>query len=108
MIRRPPCSPLFPYTTLFRSQGLDDIDLAGEGIRSAAHGDLRVLWPEAENKLARRPVANRDAALSTMKTTVGRGPVDQIHRWGAAEAGHEEIGGPGVDLGRRREQLEAT
>src|SRR2546422_1593635 len=33
MIRRPPRSTLFPYTTLFRSVGEDNVDLAsGEGV----------------------------------------------------------------------------
>src|SRR5438067_5842386 len=27
MIRRPPCSTLFPYTTLFRSLGVADVEL---------------------------------------------------------------------------------
>src|SRR2546430_16244429 len=31
MIRRPPRSTLFPYTTLFRSHGLEGIGLDGEG-----------------------------------------------------------------------------
>src|SRR5438132_11601986 len=32
MIRRPPRSTLFPYTTLFRSQALDQIDRVGPDI----------------------------------------------------------------------------
>src|SRR2546429_5948674 len=32
MIRRPPRSTLFPYTTLFRSQGHADIALSGSGL----------------------------------------------------------------------------
>src|SRR2546430_13689301 len=31
MIRRPPRSTLFPYTTLFRSHGLEGIGIDGEG-----------------------------------------------------------------------------
>src|SRR3712207_7561573 len=31
MIRRPPRSTLFPYTTLFRSEDVLDLDLAGDG-----------------------------------------------------------------------------
>src|SRR5439155_439979 len=88
------------------AQGLDDIDLAGEGIRSATHGDLRMFWPEPEHELARRPVVDWECALSPLKMTIGYRPVEQIHRRGAAEASHEEVGGPGVDLGRRRELLE--
>src|SRR2546430_13433229 len=37
MIRRPPRSTLFPYTTLFRSQQAGCVDLAPGGSLSAAH-----------------------------------------------------------------------
>src|SRR3712207_7613077 len=38
MIRRPPRSTLFPYTTLFRSQGARRRgDSAGDGLRRLAH-----------------------------------------------------------------------
>src|SRR5689334_24372891 len=42
MLRRPPRSTLFPYTTLFRSRVLDDatvayLDLTGSGNETAAH-----------------------------------------------------------------------
>src|SRR2546427_3320224 len=33
MIRRPPRSTLFPYTTLFRSVVSDELDPTGEGLR---------------------------------------------------------------------------
>src|SRR5256885_5146179 len=36
MIRRPPRSTLFPYTTLFRSAGLGSV-LAGRGLNEEAH-----------------------------------------------------------------------
>src|SRR4051812_49521853 len=39
MTRRPPCSPLFPYTTLFRSMMLALV----------VHGDLQVLPAEIED-----------------------------------------------------------
>src|SRR3712207_8533740 len=44
MIRRPPRSTLFPYTTLFRSQGLDhavgnDADHPGVPARAGQHQD---------------------------------------------------------------------
>src|SRR5690349_23657332 len=40
MIRRPPRSTLFPYTTLFRSLQVDRRDLAhpGDGLRHLRHG----------------------------------------------------------------------
>src|SRR5471030_3430841 len=40
MIRRPPRSTLFPYTTLFRSQGLDQ-RLPGEELHEEARRDPR-------------------------------------------------------------------
>src|SRR5258708_31756975 len=43
MIRRPPRSTLFPYTTLFRSIGLDELrrrGLVGRG----GHGHLLAVW----------------------------------------------------------------
>src|SRR5690348_17582243 len=36
MIRRPPLSTLFPYTTLFRSQVLPELDLVGLQLQSYA------------------------------------------------------------------------
>src|SRR5256885_7976391 len=39
MIRRPPRSTLFPYTTLFRSDGLDgEVELLGDFLAGAALG----------------------------------------------------------------------
>src|SRR6266487_4502712 len=40
MIRRPPRSTLFPYTTLFRSDGWDSPDVQGAGVipKSGDHG----------------------------------------------------------------------
>src|SRR2546425_1530326 len=45
MIRRPPRSTLFPYTTLFRSLGVDDLLAVGAG--RAADGPARVAHDEA-------------------------------------------------------------
>src|SRR5436190_16813703 len=40
MIRRPPRSTLFPYTTLFRSKRVDHRAGATEAREAAAHGDV--------------------------------------------------------------------
>src|SRR3712207_7056273 len=40
MIRRPPRSTLFPYTTLFRSLGLLEALLARDPLRADAHDDV--------------------------------------------------------------------
>src|SRR2546430_6022771 len=42
MIRRPPRSTLFPYTTLFRSRGLVD---GGDARRDASHGAILAQRP---------------------------------------------------------------
>src|SRR3712207_7792035 len=39
MIRRPPRSTLFPYTTLFRSRVMGREDLDGRGLRMRGHDD---------------------------------------------------------------------
>src|SRR3712207_6971651 len=51
MIRRPPRSTLFPYTTLFRSGGLapvDDVELAAGTQDARDLGDRALLVPEDE------------------------------------------------------------
>src|SRR3712207_7027628 len=48
MIRRPPRSTLFPYTTLFRSDGGRG---GAAGVRLPGHGQLRRLPPEEPGRL---------------------------------------------------------
>src|SRR2546422_8562996 len=43
MIRRPPRSTLFPYTTLFRSQRDERLDQAGDEVTPNAGGTMRAL-----------------------------------------------------------------
>src|SRR5690348_17912663 len=53
MLRRPPRSTLFPYTTLFRSHGLAATqagEVRGEQQRAVAHGERAV--PDARHDLA--------------------------------------------------------
>src|SRR5256885_8065788 len=45
MIRRPPRSTLFPYTTLFRSEVLDRVDVVVRRRRDEAHARGRVAHP---------------------------------------------------------------
>src|SRR3712207_7694051 len=52
MIRRPPRSTLFPYTTLFRSQHVGDADRAVEGEDREARGE-RLQRHRGEGILAR-------------------------------------------------------
>src|SRR2546427_4226135 len=44
MIRRPPRSTLFPYTTLFRSDAIRQIEPAGRGSDRLLHAGRRCLW----------------------------------------------------------------
>src|SRR5687767_15699955 len=53
MIRRPPRSTLFPYTTLFRSQATATIDARHRDFFAAA-GDARQVWARRAD---RRPPA---------------------------------------------------
>src|SRR3712207_8180689 len=48
MIRRPPRSTLFPYTTLFRSAGLTELLLEREPHPDFPHEHLRVIHDQAE------------------------------------------------------------
>src|SRR2546422_4899152 len=62
MIRRPPRSTLFPYTTLFRSRGLREQDRAGRRERFERRGDQLLVARAARlsaklhpRRLLRRP-----------------------------------------------------
>src|SRR3712207_3336384 len=55
MIRRPPRSTLFPYTTLFRSRVIDD------RMRGPGHG--AIVWVYDERRRVRDDVASRLVAL---------------------------------------------
>src|SRR2546426_5161362 len=43
MIRRPPRSTLFPYTTLFRSRNADGVNPVRRHLREVAFNDVRVV-----------------------------------------------------------------
>src|SRR5256885_11410567 len=55
MIRRPPRSTLFPYTTLFRSLAAERASLLGVGSGAPRPFWIRVGLEHAERALARRP-----------------------------------------------------
>src|SRR2546430_12752146 len=65
MIRRPPRSTLFPYTTLFRSDGKlqNWIKKADPGI---ADGKLRGVYPDGETARAGLAVVARESALASL------------------------------------------
>src|SRR5256886_13970341 len=64
MIRRPPRSTLFPYTTLFRS--LPDTNSTAEAIRGR---EVDVIYPQPQLFLV--PLRHQ----SGLKTQIGRGPI---------------------------------
>src|SRR5256885_13278064 len=55
MIRRPPRSTLFPYTTLFRSSLLGGEDHAARGAAHARGCGRAEIGAQAQHQLARRP-----------------------------------------------------
>src|SRR2546429_6395126 len=67
MIRRPPRSTLFPYTTLFRSRGgLDhpgERGPAGRGVENVVRGPAAGVEPAAPADAARRHAAGRQLEL---------------------------------------------
>src|SRR5215470_10007609 len=69
MIRRPPRSTLFPYTTLFRSAAPHCANRAVEELREVDHGaGLEVHVPRVEREGAegssRRPIESRPGAAA--------------------------------------------
>src|SRR5690242_21406656 len=71
MVRRPPSSPLFPYTTLFRSRGAD-VGVRAAGLRDRRRGH------------ARYPADGRDAAVRLLRRLFDHG---ELRAAGAAAAG---------------------
>src|SRR3712207_8989017 len=71
MIRRPPRSTLFPYTTLFRSLGLMDTDLDRDRLVEVV-GLLHAFWRAAESGLdawaARSPVDRSEEHTSELQS----------------------------------------
>src|SRR5258708_11052573 len=53
MIRRPPRSTLFPYTTLFRSQDVVEEDIVADSVASANHGLVFAEEPAGEVRCVR-------------------------------------------------------
>src|SRR2546422_2436287 len=66
MIRRPPRSTLFPYTTLFRSDILDT--QKGWGIKKDTYGFLRQMEVMGEETWFK--IGDRDAAIHLMRTNM--------------------------------------
>src|SRR5256885_4482183 len=80
MIRRPPRSTLFPYTTLFRS-GFPEMHEAGkQGVLAQGHVNLAVAWP-AET-IASDAIGSAhpgcDAVSREIRASTARGDVEVI------------------------------
>src|SRR2546429_9480952 len=85
MIRRPPRSTLFPYTTLFRSRGA-----ACAAARAAAHGERGGPGPRPQP--AFEPRDERRSDLRTGEALVLAIPVcNPVERAGERERGHLRI-----------------
>src|SRR5256885_10177435 len=84
MIRRPPRSTLFPYTTLFRSAAL------GLGACAAQLGTAFILCPESSASPAFRAELRSERAHHTGITAAisgrpARGMVNRLHALGARD-----------------------
>src|SRR5256886_10747819 len=72
MIRRPPRSTLFPYTTLFRSCGLRNVTLVGIEIRRCSHcGNYEISLPHIEelHRFLARKVIEKTTRFTDRKST---------------------------------------
>src|SRR3989442_15356736 len=94
MIRRPPRSTLFPYTTLFRSDRERVAEQRGSGSEPHRHGDGRELPGGGERRVRRRHHGQLDDGGLVRPALGGprdRGPDRKSVVWGKS-----------VDLGGRR------
>src|SRR2546427_1092922 len=91
MIRRPPRSTLFPYTTLFRSELKALVLAAGKGVR---------LWPLTENRpKPLLPVGGRPLLFQTVESLVKAGGREIIVLVNYQASVVEEALGDGLSLG---------
>src|SRR2546426_3471247 len=70
MIRRPPRSTLFPYTTLFRSDPVEDLDPRRHGDQHGGRGEYRVRdRPEADREHVVAPHAPPDRKSTRLNSS---------------------------------------
>src|SRR3989441_2897650 len=74
MIRRPPRSTLFPYTTLFRSRSVEAAAVPADARRAADHGHLR-----RDERLSRRRPGPRDPGVGAGVPRLHGGPRSEEH-----------------------------
>src|SRR2546426_7076829 len=86
MIRRPPRSTLFPYTTLFRSFVIDDQDASAHGslrfrrYRTTAVGWIRTSANPGETRRGTAPVETAPATRSEEHTSELQSPCNLVCR----------------------------
>src|SRR2546430_6978693 len=71
MIRRPPRSTLFPYTTLFRSRGRRRAALRETGTRERTTAAISRWKATAGSRATRRAARQRETSLVGMRATLG-------------------------------------
>src|SRR2546427_7753316 len=101
MIRRPPRSTLFPYTTLFRSlTWRDDREVLRADADGRGRRRLRTAGSSRQRELD--PLGARDEGAVPRREIGG----EEVHRRRADELRDELVDRPSVELGRRRVRLE--
>src|SRR2546427_12119856 len=76
MIRRPPRSTLFPYTTLFRSQDFDGDGKTDIAVANNLSSDLSVLLGRGDGTFWQPPRSYRTGAAPFAVTAVSFAPQD--------------------------------
>src|SRR5437899_8658946 len=76
MVRRPPRSTLFPYTTLFRSE---DVDRGLQQFEVAERGSLGEHEPDREDHHPHRPRGDADLAFDAQRLGSGGDPRSEEH-----------------------------
>src|SRR3989442_9030164 len=106
MIRRPPRSTLFPYTTLFRSREEDAVrlelaDAIGWRLRRD-HGDAAPVLDEEAQDVALHPIVVSDDVMPGVRQPLGvfrgdrrrRREIEPVHRGTGGEAGPHVLARP--------------
>src|SRR5438874_10876189 len=76
VIRRPPGPTLFPYTTLFRSKGVDacGMELSQSGVNACVRHGLSVIQGDADRDLDAFPVGAFDVVVLSQTLQATRRP----------------------------------
>src|SRR5258705_10886089 len=107
MIRRPPRSTLFPYTTLFRSGDAGAVTGVADGEGTGSGGGVGVRTPasRARGDRSHEGTARLTEGVGNHRGQVGQGSGQRAHVSGVDAAGGRE--GPGISLalGQTRTRL---